>query len=237
MKPVIGITVDTLEGGTYSALPSFVVRCNYVEAVVDSGGLPILLPCESHAVSSYIDMVDGVIIIGGDFDIDPARFTTEKSHPTVKTKKGRTDFEWAICEAAIDCDLPILAICGGEQLLNVVLGGDLIQHIPDGVVDPLSHEQPNPRHLPGHDITIQEGTLLHRIVGKKRMSVNSAHHQAVGKPGRNLRVNAVAKDGVIEGIEHEAKRFCLGVQWHPEYRVDDRDRVIFDALLTEAAKS
>jgi putative glutamine amidotransferase len=116
-------------------------------------------------------------------------------------------------------------------LLAVALGGTLIQHIPDTIPGALPHEQPNPRHEPGHIISVVPGTLLHRIVRAAEMNVNSAHHQAVRDPGRYTIVNATAADGVIEGVEDARRRFCLGVQWHPEYLIDPGDRRIFEALI------
>ena len=131
--------------------------------------------------------------------------------------------------------MPVLGICGGQQLLNVVLGGTLVQHIPDQIADALAHEQPNPRDQPGHTVAITPDTLLHRITGLETMSVNSAHHQAVDKPGSGAVVDAVAPDGVIEGIEMPGRRFCLGVQWHPEFAIDPGDTRIFAALIDAAS--
>jgi putative glutamine amidotransferase len=116
----------------------------------------------------------------------------------------------------------------------VVLGGTLIQHIPDEIVEPLAHEQPNPRNEPGHVVTIEEGTLLHNIVGIKEMNVNSAHHQAVKAVSDLVIVNARAPDGVIEGIEARSQKFCLGVQWHPEFEIDPGDFRIFAAFIDAA---
>jgi putative glutamine amidotransferase len=110
-----------------------------------------------------------------------------------------------------------------------------MQHIPDSVADALAHEQCNPRDQPGHSVTIHAGTLLHRIVGSDRMAVNSSHHQAVRDPGPFAIVDATAPDGVIEGIEDDRFRFCLGVQWHPEFLIDSGDRRIFDALIGACA--
>jgi putative glutamine amidotransferase len=149
----------------------------------------------------------------------------------VTLKENRTAAELALTTGALARDMPVLGICGGQQLLAVALGGTLIQHIPDSVPDALAHEQPNPRHEPGHPVTVTPGTLLHRIVGAGVMHVNSAHHQAVRHPGPRAIVDAVAPDGVIEGVEDPSHRFCLGVQWHPEYLIDPGDRRIFEALI------
>jgi putative glutamine amidotransferase len=129
--------------------------------------------------------------------------------------------------------MPILGICGGQQLLAVVLGGTLIQHIPDTIPTALPHEQTTTHDLPGHEVEILPGTLLHRLVGRNNMQVNTSHHQAVKSPG-NSTINALAPDGVIEGIEDGSKKFCLGVQWHPEYLVDAGDQAIFAALIAAA---
>jgi putative glutamine amidotransferase len=118
--------------------------------------------------------------------------------------------------------------------LTVVLGGALIQHIPDEVPAALAHEQPNPRNEPGHEVTLVPDTLLHRICGADTMAVNSAHHQAAATVGDGTVVNARAGDGVIEGIEHPGHRFCLGVEWHPEFHIDPGDARIFEAFVDAA---
>jgi putative glutamine amidotransferase len=119
--------------------------------------------------------------------------------------------------------------------MNVVLGGTLIQHIPDEVPGALAHEQPNPRTEPGHNVKVVSGTLLHRVTQMLELPVNSAHHQAVKSVGPGIIVNATAPDGVIEGIEDPRKRFVLGVEWHPEYSISPGDDRIFDAFIRAAA--
>ena len=155
-------------------------------------------------------------------------------HKTVSLKENRTDFEYAIARYALKKNIPILGICGGQQLLNVVLGGTLIQHIPNEIENSLPHEQPNPRDEPSHLVTIMTGTLLHDIVGVTQMHVNSAHHQAVGEVSDTAIVDAIAPDGVVEGIEAPHQKFCLGVQWHPEFEVDPNDIRIFSAFNNAA---
>jgi putative glutamine amidotransferase len=230
-RPIIGVTLDAEEPGGYSKLPWYALRKNYFSSLAEAGALPMALPHQTELAEAYLDAIDGLLITGGAFDVDPALYGGGPTHPTVTLKSGRTDFELAVTRRALARNLPVLGICGGQQLLAVALGGTLIQHIPDTVAAPLEHEQPNPRDQPGHEIAIAANTLLASIVGKTRMAVNSAHHQAVATPGEGAVVNAVAPDGVVEGVEHAGYRFALGVQWHPEYAVDSADPLIFQAFV------
>lgn len=231
-QPVIGVTLDFEEAGGYSKFPWYAVRENYCAAVRHAGGLPVLLPHTAEDVNAYLEHIDGLVITGGNFDVDPALFGDKTRHDTVTLKENRTSFEIAVTKSALEKKMPILGICGGQQLLNVVLGGTLIQHIPAEIQDPLAHEQPNPRNEAGHTIEITKGTMLYDIVGATEMNVNSAHHQAAKEVAAGTIINAVAPDGVIEGIEAPAERFCLGVQWHPEFEIDDGDSRIFDAFVS-----
>ncbi|MBM3570965.1 MAG: gamma-glutamyl-gamma-aminobutyrate hydrolase family protein [Alphaproteobacteria bacterium] len=233
-RPVIGLTLDAEPPGGYSKQPWYAIRENYCAAVTRAGGLAIVLPHEPKQAADYLNLIDGLIVTGGAFDVDPALFGATTRHPKVTTKGKRTAFELAVTRGALKRDTPILGICGGEQLLGVVLGGTLIQHIPDEIEAALAHEQPNPRTEPGHHVTVFKDTLLRRIVGTDTLAVNSAHHQAVKDVPRRIRVNAVAPDGVIEGIEDPRQRFCLGVQWHPEYAISAGDTRIFDAFVRAA---
>ena len=236
MKPIIGFTLDYEEGSptAYSKYPWYALRDNYTASVAKQGGAPVALPHEVEQVETYLDMMSGLIITGGNFDVPPEMYGDHSVHEKVTTKPRRSQFEWAITKGALERGMPILGICGGEQLLNVILGGTLIQHIPDAVPNSLAHEQPNPRHEAGHEIAIVANTLLSKIVGSATLAVNSAHHQAVGKPAEGVIVNARAGDGVIEGIEYPAHPFCLGVQWHPEFSITKADDRIFAAFLDAA---
>jgi putative glutamine amidotransferase len=230
-RPMIGLTLDSEPAGGWSKLPWYAIRQNYASSVEQAGGLPILLPHEPERADDYLDRLSGVLVTGGAFDVDPALFGAASRHATVTTKDRRTAFEFALVKGAIARGMPVLGICGGQQLLNVVLGGTLIQHIPDEIAAALAHEQPNPRTEAGHVVRVLEGSLLHRIVGAREISVNSAHHQAVKDVPAEVIVNAVAPDGVIEGIEVRQKAFCLGVQWHPEYHISPADAAIFAAFV------
>jgi putative glutamine amidotransferase len=231
IKPIIGITLDSEDPGGYSALPWYALRRNYAESVVAAGGVPVMLPHEPDLAERYLGMIDGLMVTGGAFDVDPALFGATARHPTVTLKQQRTGFELAMMRGALERDLPMLGICGGQQLLNVVLGGSLIQHIPDQIPGSLAHEQAKPGTEPSHEVLVNPGTALHAVVGTARFLVNSSHHQAVDRVAPGALVNAVAPDGVIEGIELPGKRFCIGVQWHPEYALSPADTRLMDAFV------
>lgn len=235
--PIIGFTLDyeTKEG--YSKLPWYAIRENYMTAVSALGALPVPLPHEPALAAQYLELIDALVITGGAFDVPPELYGEHTVHKTVTLKERRTAFEGAMVRGMLATNKPILGICGGEQLLNVILGGTLIQHIPDTIPNALQHEQPNPRTEPGHSVRIEKGTLLHAIVKQDEIPVNSAHHQAVAKVGKDVRINAIATDGVIEGIEYANHPFCLGVEWHPEYHISPADGLIFEAFVAACNRS
>lgn len=230
-RPLIGVTLDAEKPGGYSKFPWYALRQNYCEAVIAAGGLPVALPHAPENAAAYLDTINGLVVTGGAFDVDPSLYGDADRHDTVVTKDRRTAFEMAMTRGALERDMPVLGICGGQQLLHVALGGRLIQHIPDSIQDALAHEQPNPRDQPGHDVVVAPGTRLHAIVGAGTLAVNSAHHQAARDEPEGVVVNARSPDGVIEGIEAPAYRFCLGVQWHPEFHISEGDRRIFRAFI------
>jgi putative glutamine amidotransferase len=230
-RPTIGVTLDSEKPGGYSKYPWYALRTNYLDAVAATGGLPMALPHHAELAEALLDRIDALVVTGGAFDVDPSLYGDGARHDTVVLKQGRTAAELALVRGALARNMPVLGICGGEQLLAVALGGSLIQHIPDAIAGALDHEQKNPRNEPGHEIEVAAGTLLHRIVGSTAMNVNTSHHQAVRSPGPRAVVNAISADGVIEGIEDTSYRYCLGVQWHPEFFIDPGDRRIFDALV------
>jgi len=229
--PLIGVTLDSEEPGGYSKFPWYALRRNYCEAVARAGGLPVPLPHAADQAEAYLERIDGLLVTGGHFDVDPALFGAGTQHASVKRKDARTAFELAITKGALGRDMPVFGICGGQQLLHVVLGGTLHQHIPDAVPNALAHEQPNPRDQAGHTVAIKRGTMLHDITRLDEMAVNSAHHQAARDEPEGVVVNARAPDGVIEGIEAPRYRFCLGVQWHPEFEIGPGDTRLFEAFI------
>jgi putative glutamine amidotransferase len=237
-KPIIGITLDSEKPGGYSLFPWVALRENYADSIVAVGGTPVLLPHVPESVNQYLDTIQGLIITGGNFDIDPALYGASSRHDTIITKDRRTQFEWAITKAALERDMPILGICGGHQLINVILGGTLLQHIPDDIPNALEHQQRIAgvaQGKPHHDIKITKGTLLHQITGSTGYKTNSSHHQAIKTLGQGLVVNAQTSDGVIEGIEYLGKEFVLGLEWHPEYLASKEDKKILAAFVEAAS--
>lgn len=230
-RPVIGITLDSEEPGGYSSFPWYALRQNYCGAVAEAGGLPMALPHEPELAEAYLARIDGLVVTGGAFDVDPALFGAGTRHATVKLKTRRTQFELAVLRGALERGMPILGICGGQQLLNVVLGGTLIQHIPDEIADCLAHEQSNPRDEPGHEVELVAGSRLAAIAGTSRIAVNSSHHQAVKQVAPGCIADAIAPDGVVEGIEDPRRRFCIGVQWHPEFTLSPADAALYRAFI------
>ncbi len=233
-RPLIGITPDYRPGSldSYCRYPWYALKQHYSNAIEAAGGIPFVLPYHSHLTDTYINLMDGILVTGGDFDIDPKLYGATYCHETVKLLPERTTFEWELVKKALQHNKPILGICGGMQLLNVLHGGSLIQHIEAECLEALNHQQPNPRTEPSHDIKIHSGTLLHQLTNTTKTMVNSSHHQAIKNIGKDLKINALAPDGIIEGIENPQHRFCLGVQWHPEFHINETDKAIFTGFIT-----
>jgi putative glutamine amidotransferase len=219
--PLIGITAD-LAGGhgehPICAEPALFLPKRYTTAVERSGGVPLVLPftVAKTALRRYLDSIDGLLISGGNFDIHP-RFYGERSITKLgKLNPERTDFELNVTRLALDRDLPVLGICGGAQAINVVLGGSLYQDIASQCPGAGEHQQGAGKAAIGHLIELKPRTLLRRIMRRRALEVNTTHHQAVKGLGKGLIVNAVAADGITEGIESTRHPFVVGVQWHPE---------------------
>ena len=230
-KPLIALTLDYETSKGYSKYPWYAIRENYFTSIEESGGIGVGIPHNMKDIVSLLHKIDGLVITGGNFDIDPNIFGENSVHKTVKLKENRTNFELLAAEIMLKQNKPVLGICGGEQLINVLYKGSLIQHIPDEIKNPIEHEQKNPRNEAGHSVTIQENTKLYSIISKQNIMVNSAHHQAIKVPGKGLIVNALSNDGVIEGIEDPTKTFCIGVQWHPEFFIQGSDNKLLKAFI------
>ena len=145
-NPIIGITLDEETKKGYSIYPWYAARKNYSESIDIAGGTSIFLPHNSNKIKEYIKIIDGLLVTGGDFDVDPKLYGQKKRSKEIFVKKNRTDFEFEISKTALKFNIPILGICGGQQLLNVIYGGTLIQHLPDKIKSKTNHEQKNPRN-------------------------------------------------------------------------------------------
>jgi putative glutamine amidotransferase len=235
-RPLIGVT-------TYRQVSSWwawerdaaLVPAAYVDHVAEAGGSPLLIPpCQGgrgpeDGVVEVVAALDGLVLIGGG-DVDAARYGQSPDPRSAGISELRDASELALLAEALRTDLPVLAICRGIQLLNVHLGGELVQYLPD--VAGSSAHQPAPGTFGEVALTTQPGTRVRCIVGK-RVQVLCCHHQAIGKLGQDLVVTATADDGVIEAVELPSHRFVVGVQWHPEER---GGAPLFEALV-EASRS
>jgi putative glutamine amidotransferase len=194
------------------------INKTYLDAVLEAEGIPFVLPytAEARILDELLDRVNGLLVTGGAFDIPPDAYGESRRGSCGPIKRGRTDFERALVAGALRRDLPILGICGGMQLLNVVLGGSLYQDIATDLPDAEAHLQKSERTFPSHPVTVKRGTLLARSVGDGTLMVNSTHHQAVRALGMGVQATAHANDGVVEAVEGIDYTFAVGVQWHPE---------------------
>lgn len=227
--PIVGITTYA-ENAAWGAwnVPTALVPLSYVRAVETAGGRALLVPPSEHAVEQTLDALDGLVFSGG-ADLDPAGYDADPHPETNGIRPERDRAELTLMGAALERDMPILAVCRGMEIMNVLRGGDLLQHLPEVVGDE-KH-----KHTPGvfadHDVSVADDSRLARILGD-RAPVKSHHHQGVGRVGDGLVETAWAEDGTIEGLEDPDRSFALGVLWHPE---EDEDAELFRALVEEAA--
>jgi putative glutamine amidotransferase len=226
-KPLVGVTsyVEQARWAHWSSLAALTPFA-YVRALSSAGARPVQLPPDADAVEETLDALDGLLVTGG-VDVDPALYGAE-AHPEMPgARPERDQAELALLQAAIARNMPVLAICRGSHLLNVLRGGDIVQHLEedglhgDGAGDTAEH-----------DVRVKKGSRLAKLVGE-RMVVPSEHHQAFGRIGDDLEAVAWAPDGTVEALEDRRRRFALAVVWHPE-RSDDLP--LFRALADEASR-
>ena len=214
----IGITSDfeIITDKRGQQIGRYVLQQAYCNAVAQAGGLPIMLPyLPPERAAEYLANLEGLVISGGDFDVPPAFYNETPRAGMGGTWEHRSTFERALLQGALQADKPILGVCGGMQLLNVVCGGSLFQDLRErpntGV-----HQQPHDKRLPLHSVTVAADSRLASLTKSAALEVNSTHHQVLNRLGTGLSAVAVAPDGVVEAIELSGKRFAIGVQWHPE---------------------
>lgn len=228
-RPIIGITLDTRDGGDYYQL-----AFDYSTSIENAGGLPLGIPykTDQSLIPQIVDTLDGILFTGGD-DLDPALYG-ETWHPKAeKIDPDRQNFELALLAEVEKRKLPALAICLGCQLLNVYRGGSLHQFLPD-LGDKNEHRKTE-EAVRRHPIKIQPDSALGQVLKKGEISANSYHKQAVKTVGRGLKVTAVSDDGVIEGLEDPSFPLLAAVQWHPERLTSESEHLAPFRLLVEKA--
>jgi putative glutamine amidotransferase len=209
----------------------------YVSALESAGLVPLIIPplTNEGAAASIIDSVSGLVLTGGE-DVDPARYGETRHEKVLSVNSARDATETALIEAAKARRTPVFAICRGIQILNVALGGTLVQDIPSQCDTRIAHDEDSPRDSRAHEISIEPGSIIARAVGAEHCSVNSFHHQSVKRVADGMRVTAQSPDGVIEGIEStDADWWVMGVQWHPEEMTESPepwDRGLFKAFAS-----
>jgi putative glutamine amidotransferase len=224
-RPVVGITtyVEAAAWGHWQ-LDAALIPYDYVRGIERAGGRALLVPPSDGGVEETLDALDGLLLSGGN-DLEPSSYGAEPHPATGGTKPERDRAELALLQGALERDMPVLAVCRGVQVLNVARGGDLVQHLPDVV----GHEEH--RAVVGefseHSVRVDPSSKLGAVDGP----VKSHHHQGLGRIGAGLREVAWAEDGTVEAVEDPARRFALGVLWHPEAAEDAR---LFEALVAEA---
>jgi len=232
-NPIIGITFDFENSGGYSKFPWYAIRENYLTCLYKFGAIPFPILHENSLNNTLLKVLDGLVITGGNFDINPKLYS-ENIGGSRNIKDKRTNFEIDIFQKFLRTSKPILGICGGEQLMNVASGGSLIQDIDQSIKTTIYHEQKNPRNEVSHEISISRNSKLYNIVKSEKIKVNSAHHQSVNSLGKDFLSSASASDGIIEAIEHVKHPWCLGLQWHPEFLITKADIAIIKDFIFHA---
>jgi putative glutamine amidotransferase len=235
-RPNIGITAATelVSYGVWEEIPAFISPASYVRAVQRAGGRPILLlpdPEDAEDPSGVLDLIDALILTGGAGDVKPALYGEERHPETGPIQEERDAYELALARGAVKREMPTLGICRGMEILNVVYGGTIEQHLPDV----LGHEEH--RHTPGtyadHEVRLEPGSLAARAAGSEKTPVKSHHHQGIGEVGDGLLTTGWAtEDDAIEALEDPSCPFMLGVLWHPE---EDEKSQLIKALVSEVS--
>jgi putative glutamine amidotransferase len=242
-RPIIGITCSRSVDGRWSdySLGHFMDFAfdAYGQAVLNCGGAPLLVPIsqDKSSLAAICERLDGLILSGGP-DINPRYYGQESRPGLMDVDEPQDRMELELTRQALAVDLPVLGICRGLQILNVALGGTLVQDIVRQIPKAGNHSPRADRSTVTHKVRIEPRTRLHGILQRRTLWVNSKHHQAVSRPAPGLAVCAVATDGVIEALEAGDREFVVAVQWHPEglWHADVSARRLFKALVAAAAK-
>jgi len=235
-KPLIGITLNIetkreSEGG-YANYPWYAMRCDYARAVVEAGGIPVHIGHELGVLDDYLERLDGFVLTGADVPYPeqayeyglPSNF--DPDHP-------RLEFEFKLIRRALANDIPTLGICAGMQNMNVALGGSMYKDVVQSLGSKTNHKDLE-RHVTKHEVEIDPGSQLFEALQEKTLQVNSNHREGIHKPVSIFTISSQSPDGVIEGIEVQGKKFFMGVQWHPEFKLSDAESRLWEAFIDAA---
>ena len=235
-RPNIGVTAATerVSYGVWEDIPAVISPARYIQAVQRAGGRPVLLPPDREDAEDpggILGLLDALVVTGGAGDLDPALYGDERHPETGPVQEERDAYELALVRGALECEMPILGVCRGMQILNVAYGGTIEQHLPEV----LGHE--GHRHTPGtfadHEVRLDPDSLAARAAGANRTPVKSHHHQEIKDVGSGLAVTGwAAEDDAVEALEDPSCSFVLGVLWHPE---EDDESQLIKALVSEVS--
>lgn len=240
-RAVIGISTGLLvdSGGIFPGYHRIYVNRDYVDSVLASGGVPLMLPMsdDQEALEKALSLIDGLILSGG-HDVSPINYGEEPHQKLGEICPERDRYDYFLYRKAKERGIPILGICRGIQVINTCEGGTLYQDLSEKSGDVYKHMQGHSPKTATHSVGIAKDSRLQKILGKEELRVNSFHHQILKDIAADFDVSARAKDGVVEAIEHRSADFIIGVQWHPEMRsmVDPDMKKLFQALITEAGR-
>ncbi len=235
-RPNIGILLDYAADGSFSSRPHYAIRTGYFDAIWQAGGLPVAIPYLADGLAAYMELCQGFLFPGGFYPF-PARLYGE---PAIKDEDlhPRFVFEEQLMQGTVDRDVPVLGICAGMQVLAGLYGGTFYRNLHDVIDTEMDHLNQCPAETTAHGVRIEAGSRLHGLMGTTEIAVNTAHNEALKNQPPGLMINARAADGVVEGVEVPGKRFCLGVQWHPEFFANpgDANFNLFTGLVRAAGK-
>ena len=236
--PIVAVTASTKLVGDSTKVS---VNRAYTQAILDAGLIPLVVPPTTEdAALAILDSVRGLVLTGGE-DVDPVHFGAKRHPATGPANDSRDSIELALAKEAAARKIPTLAICRGVQVLNVALGGTLVQDIPSEIQTGINHDAKSERSARVHEVSIDAGSRLAVIVGADRITTNSFHHQSVDRLGSELKTVAKSPDGVVEAVECSDRGWwAVGVQWHPEELTgtrEDWDRKLFAAFARAVLKS
>lgn len=236
-RPIIGVSggMQTVKEIIFPGLQRAYVNNDYIESIINSNGIPIILPIPNKidVVKDQVDIIDGLILSGG-HDLNPLLWGEEPTQKLGEILPKRDEFDIALVKYATKLKKPILGICRGMQLINVAFGGTLYQDLSYINGCNIKHNQINSPSVPTHTVNIKKDTILHNIFGNKIIT-NSFHHLAVNNIAKGFKISAYSQDGIIEAIEREDDKSIIAVQWHPEMMTEKSDNMqkLFDWFINE----